>query len=89
VLYGQTTGLSTALREWTPLAEQGDAVAQSYLGWMYDKGKGVTQDYKTVVKWYRLAAEKGFTLVPTYLSRIYALDFLICYREVHKCSISS
>ena len=27
---------------------------------MYDKGLGVPQDYKTAVKWYRLAAEQGF-----------------------------
>jgi len=26
---------------------------------MYRKGQGVPQDYKTAVKWYRLAAEQG------------------------------
>ena len=26
---------------------------------MYRNGKGVPQDYKTAVKWYRLAAEQG------------------------------
>ena len=35
---------ATALREWTPLAEQGHASAQYNLGVMYDKGQGVTQD---------------------------------------------
>ena len=35
---------STALREWTPLAEQGDADAQNNLGEMYRKGDGVPQD---------------------------------------------
>ena len=50
---------ATALREFRPLAEQGDAVAQSNLGWMYDKGHGVPQDYKTAMKWYTLAAEQG------------------------------
>jgi TPR repeat protein len=49
----------TALREWKPLAEQGDASAQFKLGWMYDNGRGVPQDYKTAVKWYRLSAEQG------------------------------
>ena len=28
---------ATALREWKPLAEQGNAEAQLYLGWMYTK----------------------------------------------------
>ena len=26
---------------------------------MYDNGRGVLQDYKEAVKWYRLAAEQG------------------------------
>ena len=34
--------------------------AQYNLGVMYDKGQGVPQDYKTAVKWYRLAAEQGY-----------------------------
>ena len=50
---------ATALREWKPLAEQGNADAQFNLGFMYEKGWGVPQDYKTAVKWYRLAAEQG------------------------------
>ena len=32
---------ATALKEWKPLAEQGDADAQYYLGLMYAQGKGV------------------------------------------------
>ena len=27
---------------------------------MYNLGKGVDQDYKTAVKWYRLAAKQGY-----------------------------
>jgi TPR repeat protein len=50
---------ATALREWRPLAEQGDASAQFNLGVMYYKGEGVLQDYKESVKWYRKAAEQG------------------------------
>ena len=52
-------GYATALREWTPLAEQGYARAQYFLGLMYDNGEGVPQDKKTAVKWYTLAAEQG------------------------------
>jgi len=50
---------ATALREWTPLAEQGNASAQSFVGEMYRRGEGVPQDYKTAVKWSKLAAEQG------------------------------
>ena len=51
---------ATALQEWTPLAEAGYEVAQYNLAVMYDDGKGVLQDYKEAVKWYRLAAEQGY-----------------------------
>jgi len=49
----------TALKEWKPLAEQGDVSAQYSLALMYYGGEGVVQDYKEAVKWYRLAAEQG------------------------------
>lgn len=52
---------STALREWTPLAEQGFASAQHNLGNIYSNGLGVSQDYSEAVKWYRLAAEQNET----------------------------
>ena len=50
---------ATALRQWTQLAEQGDAAAQYNLGLMYDLGKGIPQDFKIAAKWYTLAAEQG------------------------------
>ena len=61
---------ATALREWTPLAEQGNARAQYNLGLMYDVGRGVPQDYKTAVKWYRLAAKQGHSSAQRNLERI-------------------
>ena len=39
----QRGDFATALREWTPLAEQGHATAQYNLGFMYDSGEGVPQ----------------------------------------------
>ncbi len=50
---------ATALEEWLPVAEQGNAPAQSNLGLMYHKGQGVPRDYAEAAKWYRLAAEQG------------------------------
>jgi len=50
----------TALRLWRPLTEQGDARAQHNLGYMYDEGQCVRQDFAEAVKWYRLAAEQGY-----------------------------
>ena len=55
----QSGDYATALKEWMPLAEQGDAVAQYNLGIMYDNGRGVIQDYKTAAEWYTRSAEQG------------------------------
>jgi len=61
----------TALREWEPLAKQGNPSAQSNLGLMYENGQGVLQDYKTAVKWYKLAAKQGFAVAQSNLGWMY------------------
>lgn len=40
-------------------AEQGDATAQTYVGYLYEKGLGVPQDYAKALGWYRKAAAAG------------------------------
>ena len=50
---------ATAIKLWRPLAAQGDAYAQAYLGPMYEQGQGVPQDYAEAVRWYKLAAAQG------------------------------
>jgi len=42
----------TALQEWRPLAEQGNAPAQFGLGQLYYHGKGVLQDYAQALMSY-------------------------------------
>ena len=74
---------ATALREWTPLAEQGYATAQSNLGQMYRQGKGVPQDDKTAVKWYRLAAEQGYATAQSNLGVMYALGHGVIQDNVY------
>ena len=61
----------TALREWRPLAERGDADAQYNLGVMYDTGQGVAQDYAEALKWYRRAAEQGHAAAQYNLGVVY------------------
>jgi TPR repeat protein len=68
----QKSVVATALRLWTPLAEQGDASAQFYLGIAYDQGLGVAQDYNTAVKWYTLAAEQGYADAQYNLGNMYS-----------------
>ena len=48
-----------ALKEWRPLAEQGDAGAQYNLGVMYSKGQGVVQDYASAHIWFNVASANG------------------------------
>jgi TPR repeat protein len=50
---------ATALRLLRPLADQGDDVAQYYLGLMHSNGQGVPQDYAEALKWFRRAADRG------------------------------
>jgi TPR repeat protein len=62
---------ATALKEFRPLAEQGDADAQHYLGGHYRLGYGVTKDYAAAMKWYRKAAEQGHDWAQYYLALMY------------------
>jgi TPR repeat protein len=43
------------------VSQRGDyaTALRAKLGFMYDKGQGVPQDYAEAVKWYRLAADQG------------------------------
>ncbi len=58
---------ATALREFRPLAEQGDAMAQNFLGVMYKQGQGVAQDDQAAMQWWRKAAEQGNIYAKTFL----------------------
>ncbi len=76
----------SALREWLPIAEQGDADAQYNLGFMYRNGQGVPQDYKTALKWYRLSAEQGNKDAQNSLGNMYrdGRGVLQSYKEAAK-----
>jgi TPR repeat protein len=49
---------ATALSLLRPMADQGNADAQTGLGWMYEDGEGVPQDYGQAIAWYRMAADQ-------------------------------
>ena len=51
---------AAALGVWRPLAEAGNAEAQTLLGAMYWSGEGVLRDHKQAAYWYLRAAEKGY-----------------------------
>jgi hypothetical protein len=58
---------ATALREWRPLAEQGDARAQFSLGLSYENGDGVPRDHAKAREWYEKAAAQGDAKAQFYL----------------------
>ncbi|MCG7976828.1 MAG: caspase family protein [Candidatus Thiodiazotropha endolucinida] len=49
----------TSLRVWLPQAQEGDPVAQNYVGEIYEKGLGIEPDYATAAAWYLKAADQG------------------------------
>jgi len=62
---------SSASRIFIPLAEQGQPSAQSYLGFMFETGRGVPQNYAEAAMWYRRAAEQGDSLAQYSLGLLY------------------
>ena len=52
-------------------AAQGEASAQSALGFKYVTGEGVPQDYTEALKWYRLAAAQGIAIAQSSLGFMY------------------
>ena len=60
-----------AARLFSPLAEQGVASAQFYLGLMYEKGRGVRQDHSMALTWFRKAAAQGYAGPQNNLGLIY------------------
>ena len=63
---------ATALRSWLPLAEAGDPEAQANVGYMYEEGLGVTQQFDVAVSWYEKAAASGSMQANHNLGMIYA-----------------
>ncbi len=61
-----------ALREFRPLAEQGNSAAQNMLGAMCNEGQGTPQDFPRAVKWFHKAAEQGNANAQYNLAGMYA-----------------
>ena len=68
-----------------PLAEQGDARAQTYLGVMYLRGQGVPQNFRVAAYWLHLASEAGLPAAQYFLGLMYdkgqgvAQDFVLAH----------
>ncbi len=61
----------TALKVWQPLADEGDMVAQTYVGAIFEKGLGVDPDYQQAAVWYEKAATQGYARAQFSLGYLY------------------
>jgi TPR repeat protein len=60
-----------SLVKFTKAAEDGNASAQNNLGFMYEHGQGVVQNYKEAVRWYALSARQGNAAAQANLAGMY------------------
>jgi Sel1 repeat len=68
----QKGNYEAAIRIARPLAESGNARAQSLLGRMYSRGRGLPHDEVEAVNWLRRAAEQGDAVAEFTLGNLYA-----------------
>ncbi len=54
-----------------PLAEEGNAEAQTMIGYLYATGNGVPQNDDAALRWYTSAAEQGYALAQLNLGIMY------------------
>ena len=62
---------ATALKIWLPVAQSGDAEAQTYVGEIYEKGLGLKPDYQAASVWYEKAAKQNFSRALINLGNLY------------------
>jgi TPR repeat protein len=82
----------TAAKEWRPLAEEGDPLAQFNLGLLYIDGHGVPQSYAEAANWFRRAAEQDYVQAQHNLGAMYGSgqgvkrDYVQAYKWLNICA---
>ncbi len=71
-LISQNTTSAQTLAETQQRANQGDALAQTALGFIYQSGDGVPEDFMQAVVWYRIAADQGYAPAQANLGVMYS-----------------
>src|ERR1700734_672649 len=81
-----------AAKEWRPLAESGDPIAQFNLGLLYLDGHGVPQNPMEAANWFRRAAEQDYVQAQHNLGAMYGSgqgvkrDFVQAYKWLNICA---
>ena len=85
---------ATAVKEWRPLAEAGDAPTQFNLGLMYLDGVGVPQNSEQAIEWFRKSADRGYAKAQYNLGSLYAVgrgvrkDLITAHMWMNLCAAS-
>lgn len=88
----QNQDYAAALKEWRPLAEKGNTLAEFNLGLLYFDGKGVPQDFEQAAEWFEKAADQGYGRAQRNLGEMYAIgqgvkkDFVQSYKWLSLCA---
>lgn len=81
-----------AAKEWRPMAEGGDPIAQYNLGLLYLDGHGVPQSTAEAASWFRRAAEQDYTEAQHNLGAMYGSgqgvkrDYVQAYKWLNICA---
>src|ERR1700733_13189547 len=81
-----------AAKEWRPLAENGDPIAQFNLGLLYLDGHGVPQSPAEAANWFRRAAEQDYAQAQHNLGAMYGSgqgvkrDYVQAYKWLNICA---
>jgi uncharacterized protein len=65
------TSVNQSLAELRKMAESGNPYGQYMLGYRYEAGFGVPQDYANAAEWYRKASEQGYAAAQYSLGLLY------------------
>jgi hypothetical protein len=90
----QNQDYAAALKEWRPLAEKGNMLAQFNVGLLYLDGKAVPQDFELAADWFEKAADRGYTKAQSNLGEMYAIgqgvkkDLVQSYKWLSLCAAS-
>src|SRR5437588_11451343 len=85
---------ATAMKEWLPLAEAGDAPSQFNIGLMYLDGVGAPQSDQKAVEWFRRSADQGYAKAEKNLGALYAVgrgvrrDYVGAHMWLNLCAAS-
>jgi uncharacterized protein len=69
-----------------PLAQHGNAQAQTYVGMMFQSGRGLPQNYVAAAHWFRAASEQGVPVAQFNLGLMYdkghglPQDYVLAYK---------